>query len=167
MTRIMPPAELASYFIAERQGGFFLVALALVSLGFAAALWANRSAFLAMAWPLVVLGSLQLVIGLVVALRTPAQVASLEQGLRASSATTVTAEIQRMKRVNTNFRVVKLVEVSVIVVGLLLVLGFPHPGTWPSVGLGLLVEAALLLAFDAFAHQRALVYTRWLQGLGS
>jgi len=162
----VPPTELATYFIAERQGGFFLVALALVSLGFAAVLWANRSAFVAMAWPLVVLGSLQLVIGLVVALRTPAQVASLEQGLRASRATTVAAEIQRMKRVETNFRVVKVVEASVIVVGLLLALGLPHPGTWPSVGLGLLVEAAVLLAFDAFAHQRALVYTRWLQGLG-
>ena len=85
----MTPTELATYFTAERQGGFFLVALALVSFGFAAVLWANRSAFVAMAWPLVVLGSLQLVIGLVVALRTPAQVASLEQGLRASSATTV------------------------------------------------------------------------------
>ena len=72
----MPTTELTTYFIAERQGGFVLVALALVSLGFAAVLWANRSAFVAMAWPLVVLGSLQLVIGLVVALRTPAQVAS-------------------------------------------------------------------------------------------
>lgn len=70
----MPPAELAAYFTAERQGGFFLVALALVSFGFAATLWANRSAFAAMAWPLVALGSLQLIIGLVVALRTPAQV---------------------------------------------------------------------------------------------
>lgn len=163
----MPPPELTAYFTAERHGGFFLVVLALVSFGFAAALWANRSAFAAMAWPLVVLGSLQLVIGLVVALRTPAQVASLEQGLRASSATTVVAEIQRMKKVTTNFRVVKVVEAAVIVVGLLLVLGLPHPGTWPSVGLGLLVEAAVLLAFDAFAHQRALVYARWLQGLGS
>jgi hypothetical protein len=163
----MPPTELATYFTAERQGGFFLVALALVSFGFAAALWANRSAFVAMAWPLLVLGSVQLVIGLVVALRTPAQVASLEQGLRTSSATTVTAEIQRMTKVTTNFRVVKVVEAAVIVVGLVLVLGLPHPGTWPSVGLGLLVEAAVLLAFDAFAHQRALVYTRWLRGLGS
>lgn len=70
----MPPAELAAYFTAERQGGFFLVALALVSFGFAATLWANRSAFAAMAWPLVALGSLQLIIGLVVALRTPSQV---------------------------------------------------------------------------------------------
>jgi hypothetical protein len=163
----MTPTELATYFTAERQGGFFLVALALVSFGFASVLWANRSAFVAMAWPLVVLGSLQLVIGLVVALRTPAQVASLEQGLRTSSATTVAAEIQRMTKVTRNFRVVKVVEASVIVVGLLLVLCLPYPGTWPSVGLGLLVEAAVLLAFDAFAHQRALVYTRWLQGLVS
>jgi hypothetical protein len=37
---------------------------------------------MAMAWPLVVLGAFQLIIGLTVALRTPAQVAALEEGFR-------------------------------------------------------------------------------------
>jgi hypothetical protein len=63
--------------------------------------------------------------------------------------------------------VVKVAEVAFIVLGLLLAVLLPHPSTWAAVGLGLLVEAAVLLAFDAFAHQRALVYTQWLQGLVS
>jgi len=159
--------ELAEYFTAERQGGFVLVALALLSFGFAAFLWFARSTFLAMAWPLVILGAFQIVVGLTVALRTPGQVASLQQGFRAAPAATASAETQRMSRVNRNFRIVKAVEVVVIVVGLLLAVLLPHPSTWAAVGLGLLVEAAVLLAFDAFAHQRALVYTQWLQSTGA
>ena len=163
----MPSAELAAYFTAERQGGFLLVALALAAIGFAVYLWVTRSAFRAMGWPLVVLGVFQLVIGLAVALRTPGQVASLEQGLRTSLAATVSAETQRMNTINRNFRIIKIAEVAFIVLGLFLAVFLPHPSTWSAVGLGLLVEAAVLLAFDAFAHQRALVYTKWLQGLVS
>ena len=160
----MPSAELAEYFTAERQAGFLLVALGLAGFGFGAFLWVIRSAFLATAWPLVVLGLFQVAIGLTVALRTPEQVASLEQGLRTSPAATVSAETQRMSTVNRNFRVIKVAEVAFIVLGLLLAVFLPHPSTWAAVGLGLLVESAVLLAFDAFAQQRALVYTQWLQG---
>jgi hypothetical protein len=157
--------ELTEYFAAERQGGFLLVGLALAGFGFAAFLWGTRSPFRAMAWPLVIFGALQIAIGLTVALRTPAQVASLEQGLQTSQATTVTVEIQRMNTVNRNFNIVKAVEIAFILIGLLLATLLPHPGTWAAVGLGLLVEAAVLLVFDTFAHQRAHVYTQWLQGL--
>lgn len=163
----MPSAELAEYFAAERQGGFLLVALAFAGFGFAAFLWVTRSAFRAMAWPLVVLGVFQVVVGLAVALRTPGQAESLEQGLRTSPAATVSAETQRMRTINRNFRIIKVAEVAFIVFGLLLAVFLPHPSTWAAVGLGLLVEAAVLLTFDAFAHQRALVYTKWLQGLAS
>ena len=161
----MPPAELAEYFGAERQGGFVLVAVAVSGFGFAAFLWFGRSAFVAMAWPLVVLAVLQLIIGLTVALRTPAQIATLDQGLHTSPASTISAETTRMSAVNRNFRIVKVVEVVVMGLGVLLAIGLPHPGAWAAVGLGLLLEGAVLLVFDAFAHQRALVYTQWLAQL--
>jgi len=139
----------------------------MAGIGFAAFLRITRSAFRAMAWPLVVLGVFQLVIGLAVALRTPGQIAPLEQGLRTAPAATVSAETQRMNTINRNFRIINMAEVAFIILGLLLAVFLPHPGTWSAVGLGLLVEAAVLLAFDAFAHQRALGYTKWLQGLVS
>lgn len=161
----MPLAELAAYFSAERQGGWLLLGLGGASLGFAVFLWSTRSSFLAMAWPLVVLGSMELILGATIALRTPAQVAALEQGLRTSRAPTVSAETQRMATINRNFRVIKGVETAVIVLGLLLALLLPPTSAWSAVGLGLLLHAAVLWVFDAFAQQRAEVYARWLQGL--
>lgn len=162
----MTPTELIQYFTAERQGGFLLVAMAVAGFGFAAFLWLTRNAFMAMAWPLVVLGTFQLVIGLAVALRTPGQIAALDEGLRAAPAVAVAAEIGRMDKVNRNFRIVKIAEAALILVGLALAIFLSHPGPWAAVGLGLVLEAAALLAFDAFAHQRALIYTQWLGQLG-
>jgi hypothetical protein len=161
----VPPPELAEYFTAERQGGLVLVLLALVGFGFAGFLWLTRSAFMAMAWPLVVLGVFQLGVGLTVALRTPGQVAALGRGLDTAPAATATAEIQRMTTINRNFRIVKVVEAILIAAGLCLVIFLPHSSAWAAVGLGVLVEAAVLLVFDAFAHHRALVYTQWLKEL--
>lgn len=161
----MPTTELAVYFAAERQGGFLLVGLGVLSLGFAAFLWAGRSAFLAMAWPLVILGVFQVVIGVTVALRTPAQVASLEEGLQTSRVATIAAETERMATVNRNFTIVRAVEIACIVLGLALAILLPLPGRWAAIGLGMLVEGAVLLVFDTFAHQRALVYTQWLHSL--
>jgi hypothetical protein len=159
------PTELAEYFAAERQGGFLLVALALVGLGFAGFLVLTRHAFLAMAWPLVVLGALQLIVGFTVALRTPAQLLTLSEGLRNQPVATATAETQRMRTIDRNFRVFKAVEVAFILVGLLLILLLPHSSAWAAMGMGLLVEASVLLVFDSFAHHRAEVYTKWLQQL--
>jgi hypothetical protein len=161
----MPPIELTEYFAAERQGGFLLVAMALAGFGFAVFLWIARSSFVAMAWPLVVFGVLQIAIGLTVALRTPGQVAALEQGMAATPAATIAAETARIQKVNANFRVFKGIEVAVIVAGLLMALAFPLPGTWSAVGLGLALEAVALLVFDAFAHHRALLYGQWLQAV--
>jgi hypothetical protein len=160
----VPPAELAEYFTAERQGGFLLVAMAIAGFALAAVLWRTQSAFLAMAWPLITLGIIEVIIGLVIALRTPGQVASLEEGLRTTPAATLSAEARRMSRINQNFHIIKVVEVAVIVLGLLLAVSLPPPGAWGAVGLGLLLEAAMLLVFDTFAHHRAQVYTLWLQG---
>lgn len=162
----MVPTELTDYFTAERNGALLLIALAAASFGFAAYLLLTHNAFRAMAAPLVVLGGFQLAVGLAVALRTPAKVTSLAAGWESAPAATAAGEIERMQVVNRNFRAVKGVEVGLILGGLLLALLLPHPGTGAAIGLGLLVEASVLLAFDAFAHHRALVYTQWLQSSG-
>ena len=162
----MPPIELTEYFAAERQGGFVLVAMALAGFGFAFFLWIARSSFVAMAWPLVILGVLQIAIGLTVALRTPGQVATLEQGMANARAATVASETARMQKVNANFRIFKGIEIAVIVTGLLMALAFKVPGARSAVGLGLALEAVVLLVFDSFAHHRALLYAQWLQGAG-
>jgi hypothetical protein len=158
--------ELTAYFAAEKQGGLLLVALAAASLALAAYLFVTKSVFSVMAWPLIVFGGLELVIGVTVAGRAGSQVAELEAGLQATRRTqTITAEVERMARVNSTFVLVKRVEVALIVLSVVFLLVRPAPATLGAVGLGILLQCAVLLAFDTFAHHRAMHYVEWLIAL--
>jgi hypothetical protein len=157
--------ELTAYFAAEKQGGLLLVALAAASLALAAYLFVTKSVFSVMAWPLIVFGGLELVIGVTVAARAAAQVAELEAGLQATRTQTITAEVERMARVNGTFVIVKRVEVALIALSVVFLLVRPAPATLGAVGLGILLQCVVLLAFDTFAHHRALHYVEWLIAL--
>ena len=161
----MPYPELTAYFAAEKQGGLLLVALAAASVALAVYLFATKSLFAAMAWPLLVLGGLELVIGVTVAGRAASQVAELEAGLQAKRSVTVIAEVERMARVNTTFEIVTRVEMALIALSLLFLFLKPAPETLGAVGLGILLQCSALLIFDTFAHHRALHYVQWLIAL--
>ena len=161
----MPFPELTAYFAAEKQGGLLLIALAAASLALAVSLFATKSPVSAMAWPVLVLGGIELVIGVTVATRTAAQVAELEAGLQSRRTVTITSEIERMARVNGTFVLIKKVEVALIALGLVFALVRPAPETLGAVGLGIVLQCAVLLVFDTFAHHRALHYVEWLIAL--
>jgi uncharacterized membrane protein len=162
----MPFAELTAYFAAEKQGGLLLVAMAAAGIGLAIYLFVTRSAFSAMAWPLLVFGGLELVIGVTVAGRAASQVAELDTGLQTTRRSqTITSEVERMARVNGTFVLVKRVEVALIAISVVFLLVKPAPETLGAVGLGILLQCAALLVFDTFAHHRAIHYVEWLIAL--
>ena len=161
----MPFPELTAYFTAEKQGGLLLIALAVASLALAGYLFATKSLFSAMAWPVLVLGGIELVIGLTVANRATAQIAEIGAGLQAARTVTITAEVERMARVNGTFALIKKVEIGLIALSVLFLIVQPAPATLGSMGLGILLQSAILLVFDTFAHHRAVRYVEWLIAL--
>lgn len=161
----MPFSELSAYFTAEKQGGLLLVALAVASFALGGWLLATKHVFAAMAWPILVFGALELVIGVTVAARADAQVAALRTGLQATRAETVTAEVARMARVNGTFDLVKKAEIALIALSIAFLLVRPAPAPLGAIGLGILLQCAVLLTFDTFAHHRAEHYVQWLIAL--
>src|SRR4029453_12088997 len=161
----MPFPELTAYFAAEKHGGLLLVALAAASLALAIYLFATKSLFSPMAWPVLVLGGIELVIGLTVAGRAAGQIARREAGLRATRGVTIPAEIERMARVNGTFELIKKVEIALIAVSLLFVIVRPAPETLGAIGLGILLQSAVLLVFDPLAHHRRIHYVECLTAL--
>lgn len=159
----MSTSELLSYFTAEKQAAVVIAGLGVVSTILAVYLWLTGSLFKAMAWPLIIIGAGQLALGAGLLLRTDPQVARLQEGLRSSPQVTLESELARMAKVNRSFKVVEAVEVLLLLAGLFLalVLRSRHLA-WASVGMGLVLQAAVTLVFDLFAEHRALVYTRWL-----
>ena len=91
-------------------------------------------------------------------MKTPAQVAGVEAGLSQTDPTArVTAhrkELTRMERVQANFVLIKRVWSGLIALGLGLALFGAPRSALIGVGLGILIQAAVMLAFDVFAEAR-------------
>ena len=116
-----------------------------------------------MAWPLIIIGAGQIAIGAGLVLRTDPQVARLQEGLNSNAKVTVESELARMAKVNRSFKVIEAIEVILLLTGLSIAVILRLQNlAWASVGMGLMLQAAVTLVFDLFAEHRALVYTRWL-----
>lgn len=155
---------LLHYFAGEKAGAAVCLALGIGAVLFAFWVWRSHTAFRAMAIPVGLIGLAQLALGAGLWLRTDPQVASLQAGLTDQPQSTREGELARMERVNANFQVIEAAEAALILVSLVLSLAFRGKPTLTAVGMGLLLQASVMLAFDLFAEHRAHVYTAWLRG---
>jgi Na+/H+ antiporter NhaC len=157
---------LTVYFAGEKQGGALCLALAAVSVAFSIWVWRSHASFRAMAWPLVLVALAQLGVGAVLLARTGKQVETLQADLTRNPVGARAKELARMDRVNANFKIVEILEAGTIAVALVMAFAFRGRPAITAVGLGLLVQAAVMLAFDVFAEHRAHIYTAWLRSAG-
>jgi hypothetical protein len=152
------------YFTGEKQGAAACLALGAVALGFSLWAWRSDGAFRAVAIPVVLIGLLQLGIGVGLFLRTDKQVATLRADLLAQPADARAKELARMDRVNASFTVIEYVEAALIITSVALALAMRSRPTVMAIGMGVLVQASVMLVFDLFAEHRAHIYTAWLRG---
>lgn len=158
---------LHQYFLGERLAGLCAAALGLGALVFTLWLFRSVSPFRAMMGPLGLVGLLQLGVGIGLYFKTPPQLAGVEAGLTQADPAARTAahakETARMDRVQKNFVIIKIVWIALIVLGLGLSVFGASRSTLAGVGLGLLIQGSVMLAFDMFAEARGTTYFAWLQ----
>ena len=107
-------------------------------------------------------------VGLVVAgsvyFRTNSQVRSLDEQLETAPADFKRDESQRMEKVNRQFGILRIAEYSLLAGGAATAgVGIAKQADLTTgVGIGLVVDAVLLLLFDYFAETRAHAYTQFI-----
>lgn len=153
---------LHQYFAGERAAGWFLAAFSVLPIGFSWWLRAAGHPLRSMLYPLAIIGALQLAIGVGLAMKTPAQVSTLEQRLASSPSEARAAETARMEKVQRNFVTIEWVEVALALVGMALVITRGSEAR-QAVGAGIAIQATVMLAFDIFAEQRGALYLAWLR----
>ena len=155
------PRFIAAYFEAERFGALlFLLAGALA---IALALMLRRGNLRGMALPLIAVALVQLGVGFTVWQRSTAQAAASMQQWHETPAAFQRVESARMRTVIADLQRYRSLELGLLALGMVMVVLLRNRAFWFAFGLGLVLQAALLLTMDHFAQARARAYFEALQ----
>ena len=154
-----------SYFSAEKQESFIFMAVGLVAITLSIWLWMNDHRLKSMAYPLVIIGLMQLVVGSTVYLRTDLQVSTLTTQLQENPESFRRDEISRMQTVMKNFSIYKMIEMLLLITGLAMIAFWQRNDIAAGIGTGLILQAAITLGLDIIAETRGADYLVALQGM--
>jgi len=157
--------NLSSYFVGEKQESVIFIAVSLLAIGLSVWLWMNGHRLKSMAYPLVVIGLMQMVVGGTVYFRTDAQVSTLSAQLQLNPAALKAEETTRMQTVMDNFSVYKAIEMLLLIVGVGMIAFLQRHDMAAGIGVGLVLQAAFTLALDIFAEARGADYLSAVQGI--
>jgi hypothetical protein len=156
---------MTDYFLAEKAESLLFIAVGVLAMTVAAALWVNGHRLKAMAFPLVAIALIQVVVGASVYFRTDAQLARLCRQYQSAPAEFKQAETSRMQVVMKNFTLYKWTEVALLAVGALLIVFLQRYDIAAAVGGGLVLQSAFMLCLDLFAEARGQDYLKLLNAL--
>ena len=156
------PRFIAAYFDAERSGALLFLLAGVLAIALALLLLRRRS-LRGMAAPLIVVALVQLGVGFTVWQRSPDQAASSLQQVREAPTAFLRVERARMGAVIADLQRYRNLQLGLLALGMALVVLLRNRTFWFAFGLGLVLQAGLLLALDHFAQARAHGYFDALQ----
>lgn len=152
------PSYLASYFRDEKQESAAFVAIGLVAIVVALAIWRLHPRYGAIAYPLVAIALIQIGVGASVYARTDRQVVALVEQQRVNALAFRSDEEARMAKVMQNFQIYKAIEIALVVLGATLAVFTRKRSSLAAIGVGCWIQGAVMLVFDGFAESRAHTY---------
>jgi len=155
------------YFNGERLQCGIGIAMALISIsvGVYFLLQLKKPFTTGMSYPFLIIPGFLLMICIAVIIRSSKDIVRVNQMVQRDKPKIKTEELPRMETVMRNFKIIKRAEMAVVVVGLLLYVFLPAGTFWRGVGLGLTIQASMMLFFDLVAESRGKVYLGFLQKL--
>jgi hypothetical protein len=154
-----------TYFRAEQRGAYWALALGILNcaVGSALLLGVRPPFYTGLALPLLLIGAIQMAVGVVVGRRSDRQAEDLERLLAESPAEFRQWESARMAKVMRSFGLYKWVEIVFVAVGLALILLNPTANFPKGLGAGMLYQGALMFVFDYFAEKRGRAYADFVE----
>ena len=156
-----------NYFIQEKIESLIFAIIGLVAISVSFIFWfiIKYSFYKGMAYPIFIIGFIQILVGGVVYMRSPQDIIRVEQILKFEPIKMKTEEIPRINKVIKNFEIYKWIEICFIFFGSILFIFCKKTNLsfWKGIGLGLLIQAMLMLALDIVAEKRAKIYCNIIQ----
>ncbi len=159
--------DVEKYFTAEKNLSLFFIVIGSVAIIAAIIFYVllKTAFYKGITIPLILIGAIQLIGAFNVYKRTDAQRKDIVYKLDMNYSAIKEKEMPRMETVNKNFTIYRSLEIALILIGLALIFLYkknPEKSLLFGVGIGLVIQAAIMFGGDSFAAKNANIY---LEGL--
>ncbi|OAZ05486.1 hypothetical protein [Flavobacterium succinicans] len=156
---------IVKYFHGEKAESCIFITIGVIA--FAMALYfifvGKTSFWKGLAIPFIMVALLEIVVGYAIVIRSPKDSARVETYIQKEPQSIKTLEIPRMEKVMSNFVIFRYVEITLIILGIILMYCTKNDTFWRGIGLGLFMQASIVLSLDFFAERRGHVYIKYLK----
>lgn len=155
------------YFNGEKAESYLFIFIGVVALAMALYfLFGMKSTFWkGVAIPFIVVALLEFVVGYTIVTRSPKDIARVETYIQQEPRQIKMFEIPRMEKVMRNFVLFRYAEIIFIILGIVLMYSSMNDTFWRGTGLGLFIQAGIVLCLDFFAERRGHAYLEYLNEL--
>ena len=150
--------NLGSYFAAEKQESVIFISVGILAIAVSIWLWINGHRLKSMAYPLVIIGLMQMAVGSTIFFRTDSQVSALSTQLQQNPIAVRVEESARMEAVMKNFSIYKAIEMILLITGVGIIIFLQQKDVAAGIGIGLILQSAITLTLDIFAEARSADY---------
>jgi hypothetical protein len=156
---------IVKYFTGERHESFLFLGLGLLGLALAViCLTVAKTSFMkGIAIPFLLVSSLEIIVGLTLIYRSPKDIIRVETYLSEKTEMIQKEEIPRMEKVMRNFILFRYTEITLIIIGVILMYGARQNSLWNGIGVSLFIQSSTVLLLDFFAERRGEVYLAYLR----
>lgn len=153
------------YFSGEKAESYIFILIGIVA--FVMALYfifgLKVSFWKGVAIPFIIVICLEFVVGYTIVTRSPRDIKRVENFIKNEPEKIKNEEIPRMERVMSNFVIFRYVEITLIILGIVLIYSSVNDTFWRGIGLGLFIQSCIVLSLDFFAERRGHFYMEYLK----
>lgn len=159
--------QVSKYFSAEKGESILFITVGLLSLILSIyfLIKLKQPLFSGLSYSFITIAFVELAIGISIYFRSPKDMIRVNQFIQTEIIKIRSEEIPRMETVLNNFVIYRWIEIGFVLVGIAMFLYFQPTTLWRGVGLGLSIQASLLLLLDFIAESRGKIYLEHLQNL--
>jgi hypothetical protein len=159
--------QVVKYFNGEKAESYIFILIGVVA--FAMALYfffvLKTSFWKGVAIPFIIVALLEFIVGYTIVTRSEKDITRVETFIQKEQQSIKKIEIPRMVKVLSNFVIYRYVEIALIILGIVLMYSSMNDTFWRGIGLGLFIQASIVLCLDFFAERRGHIYIVYLQEL--
>lgn len=156
--------QVLKYFNGEKAESYIFIIIGVIALAMALffIFGLKTSFWKGVAIPFIVIALLELLVGYTIVARSQKDIARVEAYIQQAPQNIKTLEIPRMEKVLRNFVIYRYVEIALIILGIVLMYISMNDTFWRGIGLGLFMQASIVLSLDFFAERRGHIYLEYL-----